>query len=78
VTSEDLTYQESGGPGSHDYEVRRGDEVVGRVERFVMGAGQFGATWAATRADSGAQQTGFPTREAAAAWLVDLPDEDRA
>lgn len=65
----DISYHETGGPGSHDFEVRREGHVLGRVRRFTMGAGQFGATWIATTA-SGEQRTGLPTREAAAEWLL--------
>ena len=65
----DISYHGTGGPGSHDFEVRREGHVLGRVRRFTMGAGQFGATWMATTA-SGEQRTGLPTREAAAEWLL--------
>jgi hypothetical protein len=66
----DITYREMGGPGSPDHEVLSEGRVIGRVQRFTMSAGQFGTTWTAI-AGSGEQQRGFPTRESAAAWLID-------
>ena len=58
------------GGRSDDDEVLHEGRVVGRTRRFTMGAGQFGVTWAA-QVEGGEQRTGFATREAAIAWLLE-------
>ena len=65
----DLRFRETGPVGAGRFEVLRGDRVIGTVAPFRMAAGQFGSTWVATT-PAGRRSGTFPTRAAAAAWLV--------
>ena len=65
-----ITYRKTSPPGTGQYEVLYKDDVVGKVGRFRLGAGQFGSRWMATtprRKKSGM----YTTRDAAANWLVE-------
>jgi len=68
--SSELLFRRTTPPGASQYEVFRVGQHIGRVGRFRMGAAQFGSTWMATT-PSGRNSTRFPTRESAAAWLVE-------
>jgi hypothetical protein len=64
-----LQYRKTTPPGAGQYEVIYEDQVIGKVGRFRLSAGQFGSRWMATtprRKRSGQ----YTTREAAATWLV--------
>lgn len=68
--SSSLRYRKTTPPGAGQYEVLFGDQVIGKVGRFRLSAGQFGSRWVATtprRKRSGQ----YSTRDAAAAWLVE-------
>jgi hypothetical protein len=65
-----VTYRKTTPPGASQYEVIYEGDVIGKVGRFRMGAGQFGSTWAATT-PTRQRSTRFSTRDAAAAWLVE-------
>jgi hypothetical protein len=65
-----IRYRKTDPPGAGQYEVLVQDQVIGKVGRFRLGAGQFGSRWMATtprRKKSGQ----YMTRDAAAAWLVE-------
>jgi hypothetical protein len=65
-----LRYRTTTPPGAGQYEVLWGDEVIGKVGRFRLSAGQFGSRWVATtprRRRSGQ----YTTRDAAAMWLLE-------
>lgn len=65
-----IRYRKTDPPGAGQYEVLYKDQVIGKVGRFRLGAGQFGSRWVATtprRKKSGQ----YTTRDAAAAWLVE-------
>lgn len=65
-----IRYRKTDPPGAGQYEVLYKDQVIGKVGRFRLGAGQFGSRWVATtprRKKSGQ----YVTRDAAAAWLVE-------
>jgi hypothetical protein len=65
-----IKYRKTTPPGAGNYEVLMRDQVIGKVGRFRMGAGQFGSRWVATtprRKKSGK----YTTRDAAATWLVE-------
>jgi hypothetical protein len=64
-----VTFEELDADGASGFRVSDGDQDLGLVRPFRIGAGQFGSGWAAETSD-GEQSTGFPTREAAADWLV--------
>ena len=64
-----VTYRKTSPPGAGQYEVLYRGQVIGKVGRFRMSAGQFGSNWVATtprRKRSGK----YATRDAAAQWLV--------
>jgi hypothetical protein len=63
-----IRYRKTTPPGQ--YEVIYQDQIIGKVGRFRLGAGQFGSRWMATtprRKKSGQ----YVTRDAAAVWLVE-------
>jgi hypothetical protein len=65
-----LRYRKTTPPGAGQYEVLHEGQVIGKVGRYRMSAGQFGSRWVATtprRKRSGR----YVTRDAAAAWLVE-------
>lgn len=64
-----LSYRSTGKMGVSLYEVSLDGEPIGRVQRYQMGAAQFGASWMA-HTIAGRKQSGFRSRDAAAAWLV--------
>ena len=55
--------------GSTSYVVLYRGQSIGTVGRFTMGAGQFGQGWMAAT-PSRKKSIRYPTRDAAAAWLV--------
>ena len=55
--------------GVSGYRVTDHGTDIGTVRPFRLAAGQFGSGWAA-ESTAGEQSTGFPSREAAADWLV--------
>ena len=65
-----VTFEELDADGTSGFHVSDGDRDLGLVRPFRIGAGQFGSGWAAETPD-GEQSTGFPTRDAAADWLVE-------
>jgi hypothetical protein len=65
-----LDFHELDAGGASGYRVTYDGADVGAVRPFRMGAGQFGSGWAAEDV-AGERSTGFPTREAAADWLVE-------
>src|SRR5262245_12205489 len=65
-----VTFDELGADATSGFRVTQDGTEIGIVRPFRLGAGQFGSGWAAED-PSGAQSTGFPTREAAADWLVE-------
>jgi hypothetical protein len=73
VTDHEDGARSAGAQDEGDHEVQREGRVVGHVQRFTMGAGQFGTTWVAV-SGSGARRTGFQTREAAVDWLLALDE----
>jgi hypothetical protein len=65
-----IRYRKTNPPGAGQYEVLYRDQVIGKVGRFRLSAGQFGSRWVATtlrRKRSGK----YTTRDAAAVWLVE-------
>jgi hypothetical protein len=65
-----IRYRKTTPPGAGQYEVLYKDQVIGKVGRFRMGAGQFGSSWMATTPRRKRSGT-YTTRDAAAAWLVE-------
>lgn len=65
-----LSYRATGPRGAGQYEVVYGEEVIGKVGRSGLSAGQFGTRWLATT-PAGARSHLHLTRDAAAAWLVE-------
>ena len=56
--------------GAGRFDVVLDGRIIGVVGRFTMGAAQFGSTWMG-RTPDGRTSTRFPSRDAAAAWLVE-------
>ncbi len=65
-----LRYRKTTPPGTGQYEVLYKDEVIGKVGRFRLGAGQFGSSWVATTPRR-KRSANYSTRDAAATWLVE-------
>ncbi len=68
--SSNVTYRATTPRGAGQYDVLYGEQVIGRVGRSGLSAGQFGSRWLATT-PRGARSHLHMTREAAAAWLVE-------
>jgi len=64
-----VTFRASASGRPSEYQVHHDGVMVGTVSRFVMGAGQFGASWMATTTD-GQRSTPYVRRGDAAVWLV--------
>jgi len=65
-----IRYRKTTPPGAGQYEVLYRDQVIGKVGRFRLGAGQFGSRWVA-RTPGGKRSGKYATRDAAAVWLVE-------
>lgn len=65
-----IRYRKTDPPGAGQYEVLYKDQVIGKVGRFRLGAGQFGSRWVATTPRR-KKSDQYVTRDAAAAWLVE-------
>jgi len=65
-----VKYRQTSPPRVGHYEVYYKDHAVGQVAKFQFGAGQFGARWMATT-PRGRKSGQYPTRDRAAAWLVE-------
>ena len=65
-----VRYRKTTPPGVGHYEVLYRDQVIGKVGRFRLGAGQFGSSWTATTPRR-KRSSRYATRDAAAAWLVE-------
>ncbi len=64
-----VTFHASPSHNPAEHHVHHDGVMVGSVAQFRMGAAQFGVTWMATT-PNGKVSTRFPSRDAAAAWLV--------